>query len=219
MIFDQRAVLAFPVVMLFFAAFMIGDEPSQVERLAPRLQAAADVPDGTYLGVVLELPPELRTRNWGGGSCVHASNVNLLIHQGQLELAAWWRSNYSGGEYDDRLITRLEAAGVRYAYAHGGSDRNGDGRDDGEAFIEWAIRTRRGAGIFYKTNHSINIVGLDEQYAYLLDNNAVDYPERNGHYERVPRAEFFRRWHGYGGFAWTLVYDPPPPPPFVESAP
>ncbi len=192
-------------------------EETQLRASAKKLIAASQVPDGTYIGVVLDLPYELRTRNWGGGSCVHASNVNLLKHQGLVELADWWRKNYSGGEYDDRLIKRLEAANVRYAYAHGGRDADGNGRDDGEEFIEWCIRTHRGAGIFYKPNHSINIVGLDEDYAYLLDNNYTDYPERNGHYERVPREEFFRRWHGYGGFAWTLVYDPAPPAPFIEE--
>ncbi len=214
-VFTAPLVLALVWVGVWLAA----EAETDVEALAPRLHAAADVPDGTYLGVVLKLPSDLRTRNWGGGSCVHASNVNLLKHQGQLELADWWRRTYSGGEFDDRLVRRLEAAGVRYAYAHGGKDANGDGRDDGEQFIEWCVRTRRGAGIFYKPNHSINLVGLDAQYAYLLDNNYTDYPERNGHYERVPRAEFFRRWHGYGGFAWTLVYDPAPPTPFVESSP
>jgi hypothetical protein len=197
------------------AALFSGDSADAIERQVQRLPRAADVPNGTHLGVVLDLPPQLRTKNWGGGSCVHASNVTLLRWFGMMELADWWRRTYSGGEYDDRLIERLEQSGVRYAFAHGGKDSNRDGRDDGEQFIEWCVRTRRGAGIFYKPNHSINLAGLDREYAYLLDNNATDYPERNGHYERVPRNSFFRQWHGYGGFAWTLVYDPPPPKPFV----
>ena len=81
------------------------------------------------------------------------------------------------------------------------------------SFLEWCQRTRRGAGLFYKPSHSINFVGMDSQYVYLLDNNSTSYPERNGHYERVPIADFKRRWRGYGGFAWTLVYNPPPPLP------
>jgi hypothetical protein len=215
---DRRAALAAiaatPAALAALAS--TGQEPN-VEQQVRSLPLAAEVPDGTYLGVVLNLPPELRTRNWGGGSCVHASNINLLKNVGMYELADWWRRTYSGGEYDSRLIDRLEKAGVRYAFAHGGEDANRDGRDDGEQFLEWCIRTRRGAGIFYKPSHSINIIGLDAQFAYLLDNNATDYPERNGHPERVERREFFRRWHGFGGFAWTLVYDPPPPAPFVKS--
>ena len=58
---------------------------------------------GSATGVVLDLPQELRQKNWGGGSCVHASNVNLLRHVGLDELADWWRSNYSGGEYGSRI--------------------------------------------------------------------------------------------------------------------
>lgn len=212
--FDPRALLVALVALLMGVG---GAAPPERPAKAHPIFAAADVPDGTYLGVVLELPYELRTRNWGGGSCVHASNVNLLKHQGLMEIAEWWRKTYSGGEYDDRLVKRLEAKGLRYAYMHGGRDANGNGRDDGEEFLEWCVRTRRGAGIFYKPNHSINLVGLDEDYAYLLDNNYTDYPERHGHYEQVPREEFFRRWHGYGGFGWTLLYDPAPPAPYIEE--
>lgn len=183
--------------------------------ICPR-ESAIELPAGAGTGVVLELPPELRTKNWGGGSCVHASNVNLLIWQGQDELAAWWRRTYSGGEYNTRLVQRLEAAGLRYAFVNGDRDADGDGESDGEEFLEWCVRTRRGAGLFYKPSHSINLVGLDAEYAYLLDNNATSYPERNGHYERVPRKEFFARWRGYGAFAWTLVLQPAPSQPYLE---
>lgn len=179
---------------------------------AGRPRGYSDFPRGAEV-VVLELPPELRTKNWGGGSCVHASNVNILIHQGQFEMADWWRKTYSGGEYDSRLVDRLEKAGLRYAFAHGGKDADRNGRDDGEEFLEWCIRTRRGAGIFYKTAHSINLVDIRNGEAKLLDNNAVNYPEQKGKYETVPLAEFYRKWHGYGGFGWTLVYDPAPSVP------
>ncbi len=154
-------------------------------------------------GVVMDIPPALRQSNWGGGSCVHASTVSLLRWQGQDEMADWWREQYRGGEYLGRLVRRMEAAGLRYAYTSEGD----------VGFLEWCIRTGRGAGIFYKPNHAINLVGLDDQYAYLLDNNYTSYPERNGHWERVERDTFLRRWRGYGGVAWTLVYYPPPPLP------
>jgi hypothetical protein len=209
---DRRTLLALGASLIGGAA-LSGDQ--SVEAQARRLPRASSVPNGTYLGVVLDLPLKYRTVNWGGGSCVHASTVTLLRWMGLPELADWWRKTYSGGEYDDRLVQRLEAAGVRYASIHSGADRNGDGRDDGEQFLEWCTRTRRGAGLFYKPMHSINFVGMDRTHVHLLDNNFTDYPERNGHYERVPRESFFRQWKGYGGFAWTLVYDPAPPKPFV----
>jgi hypothetical protein len=208
----RRVLTVWSIAAALVAIVLMGDPVRQVMELP----LVSDVPVMATVGVALDLPPELRTKNWGGGSCVHASNVNLLKWMELWSLADWWRKTYSGGEYDTRLVARLEQAGLRYAYVHGGVDNNANGRDDGEEFLEWCARTRRGAGIFYKPQHSINLVGLDEQYAYLLDNNATDYPERIGHYERVPRAEFFRKWRGFGGFAWTLVYDPTPPQPFVE---
>lgn len=196
------AVLALPA--LWLGLMLVAEQQPETEPGFPLadLRSATDLPPGTDLGVVLELPLELRQPNWGGGSCVHATNVMVLRHQGLYEMANWWRKTYSGGEYDTRLAQRLDAAGLRYAYAH-----------NDEKFLMWCIRTRRGAGIFYKPNHSIACVGMDDTYVYLLDNNDVNYPEREGHYERVPREEFFRKWKGYGGFAWTLVYSPLPPEP------
>jgi hypothetical protein len=185
-----------------------GNCPVPVQQLERMRVNPAAVPVSYSESVVLDLPPELRQKNWGGGSCVHASNVTLLRWQGQHELADWWRREYSGGEYADRLTKRLESAGLRYAYT-----REGDA-----AFLEWCCRTRRGAGVFYKPAHSINLVGLDDQYAYLLDNNATHYPERHGHYERVRRDVFLGNWRSrYGGFAWTLVYNPPPPIPHLAQ--
>ena len=162
-----------------------------------------DCPRGTQAGVVMDLPPALREPNWGGGSCVHASTVMVLRWQGQHDMADWWRANYIGGEYSDRLIKRMEAANLRYAYTVDGDFE----------FIRWCMRTRRGCGIFYKPNHAICAIGMDERYVYLLDNNDVTRPERDGTHERVEINDFIRRWRGYGGFAWTVVYTPSPPDP------
>jgi hypothetical protein len=160
---------------------------------------STELPAGArWAGEAMDLPVELRTENWGGGSCVHASTVSLLRWQGQYEVADWWRNQYSGGESDSRLIARMEAAGLRYAYTDTGD----------AAFIEWCCRTRRGAGIFYKPRHCVNVVDMTDGVVSILDNNAVD------HYERIPREQFLRDWQNrYGGFAFTVVYDPPPPIP------
>lgn len=150
---------------------------------------------------VVDLPQALRVSNWGGGSCVHASTVHLLHWQGQHPLADWWRHHYQGGEYATRLHQRLDAARLRYAFTV-----NGD-----VAFLEWALRTRRGAGITYFPGHAVNLVHLDETHAGLLDNNRIH------EIIWIPRDEFVRRWQGYGGWAWTLVYDPPPPLPYLSE--
>lgn len=201
----ESHVLPVVLVSLLCLALLWGDDP----RAPPPIDSAfaaiysGEPPTGTAQGVTMDLPPALRQENWGGGSCVHASTVSLLRWQGQHAMADWWRAQYSGGEYAGRHAKRLEAAGLRYAYTWSGD----------VAFLEWCVRTGRGAGIHYKTRHAINLTGLDAEYAYLLDNNATDYPERHGTYERVPRATFERRWKERGGIAWTLVYTPPPPIP------
>ena len=177
------------------------EKPPISESFAHRF--LVDVQAGQYARVVMDLPIEMREANWGGGSCVHATTVNLLRWQGQPDIAAWWRSAYSGGESSSRLVRRMEAAGLRYSYTTTGQI----------GFLEWAVRTGRGAGLFYKPRHAVNLVGLDAKYAYLLDNNDINHPERVGRYERVPRDVFEARWRAYGGIAWTLVYQPPPPLP------
>lgn len=170
-----------------------------VNSAAQRLSAAS-LPRATKVAPVVDLPPELRTTNWGGGSCVHASTVHLLQWQGHHELAKWWRETYSGGEYSTRLHERLNQAQLQYAYTVEGD----------VAFLEWALRTRRGAGITYFPNHAVNLVHLDQERAGLLDNNRVEQ------IIWIDRQEFLSRWRAYGGWAWTLVYNPPPPLPFVQ---
>jgi len=159
------------------------------------------LPVGSESAPAVDVPPPLRTQNWGGGSCVHASTVHLLHWQGQHDLAEWWRQTYSGGEYATRLHQRLDAARLRYAFTVRGDP----------AFLEWALRTRRGAGITYFPNHAVNLVHLDSERAGLLDNNRID------RIIWIPREEFLQKWQAYGGWAWTLVYDPPPPVPFIEG--
>ncbi len=155
-----------------------------------------------YERPTVNIPPTLRCPNWGGGSCVHAANVMLLEWQGQHELAQWWRTNNSGGEYAQRLNQRLDSAHLHYAYTTRGD----------EAFLAWALRTRRGAGITFWPGHAVNLVHLDDQWAGLLDNNRLEQVIW------IPRAEFIPRWRNYGGWAWTLVHTPPPPLPCWKNS-
>jgi hypothetical protein len=148
------------------------------------------------------VPFDFRQRNWPGptgqGSCVHASTITILRWQGQHELADMWRRTYHSGETATRLIRKLHAQGVRYAYTDTGDP----------AFLDWALRNRFGAGITYFPAHAVNLIGLDDKYATLLDNNR---PETT---IRIERSQFLHDWrHKYSGFAWTVVYGPPPPTP------
>lgn len=149
---------------------------------------------------VVDLPPQLRQGNWGGGSCYHASLCNVARAQGQFELAQWWHDNYRGGEYTDRLVKRINDAGLRFAWT-----------DKGDmAFLEWCTRTNRWAAIPYFPGHAINFVTMDEKTVWLFDNN------HTSEYLELPRAEFENNWkHRYGGDAVTLVYSPLPAPAWV----
>lgn len=153
---------------------------------------AAEVP-------TVNLPLEARQKNWGGGSCVHASTVMCLRWQGLDEMADLWRKTYSGGEGSSGLNSKLEKNGLRYAYTTSGD----------VAFLEWACRTRRGSGITYGGNHYQLLVHLDNERAGILDNNAIHK------INWVPREQFIRAWKGYGGWACTVVYSPAPPMPHL----
>ena len=147
----------------------------------------------------VNLPEILRQKNWGGGSCVHASLCSLLRWQNKPELAEWWRRQYAGGESSYGLMQKLDRAGVTYA-----ATTEGD-----IAFLDWACETRRGAIIFYYPNHCVTLVHLDDEWAAILDNN------RTGKYIWIPRDKFIQEWRGYGGVAGTLLYAPAPPLPYV----
>lgn len=206
-------VIGLLVAILFAIGFVAFSE--QAEREKPRdgkrvnididLNRRRPCPDGRcpvkYIRSLADIPVPLREENYDGGSCVHASLVTLLRWQGQFELADWWREEYNEGEYLDRVIKRMEAAGLRYAV--------GDFGD--EEFLEWACRNRLGAVIFFKPYHSINIVGMNDTTVTLLDNNHIF------EYEVIPRDKFMYAWKNYfGGVAFTPVYTPAPPYPDIK---
>jgi hypothetical protein len=154
----------------------------------------------------MDIPDRWRCRNWighrGEGSCVHASMVHLLHWQGQHPLARWWQQHYSNGETAEGLAAKLDAAGIRYA-----ETRTGD-----TAFLEWALRTRRGAAVVVlRGAHMVNLVGLDRDHAHLLDSNAPDRVQRIG------RDEFLQDWIASGGWAVTPLGAPMPPAPWIVN--
>jgi hypothetical protein len=150
-------------------------------------------------------PFSIRQKNWlssnNEGSCVHASLSSMLHWQNQFELAAWWRSQYSGGEWTDQLKRRLDSAKVPYAYTEKANIQ----------ILDDAHTSRRGALLWWKPSHCCTFVGWvkakdGKTYAAILDNN------RTQSYEFVERNQFHQQWASYGGFALTTLYDPPSPP-------
>lgn len=149
---------------------------------------------------VVNLPRSLRQQNWLGslneGSCVHASMIMLFRWQGENEMADFWRRNHGNGEYATRLASKLDKAGVRFAYTT-------DGDVD---FLDQACQTRRGCGVVVMGGrHMVCLVHLDEHRAGLLDNNDIN------RIIWVPRSQFIKEWKYSGGWAVTPVYSPAPP--------
>jgi len=150
----------------------------------------------------IDLPLKLRQSNYGGGSCMHASMINVLRQQGLYQLADKWRREHWGAAGVWDLARLSEQEGLKYAYTTEGDEK----------LLEWCGRTKRWAAIHYFPAHAINFCGFvqrdGQETAVLLDNNR---PER---YLYVPKQEFIRRWRGYGGCALTVVYTPPAPKPW-----
>ncbi|MFN6104879.1 MAG: hypothetical protein ACK5EA_10575 [Planctomycetaceae bacterium] len=152
----------------------------------------------------LDLPERFRQANWLGprrqGSCVHASIVHLLHGQGRHDLATWWREQHADGETPDSVARQLEAAGLRYAETRTGEVR----------FLEWALRTRRGAAVVVQEGrHMVTLVGLDARSAHILDSNA---PQEIQHW---PRRQFLAEWQSSGGWALTILGVPSAPQPWL----
>lgn len=151
---------------------------------------------------IVNPPTQDRQKNWLGnqreGSCVWASTITLLRWQGRYQTAERIRQKYGNGEWPDDWMAKMEKEGVRYA-----SISNGD-----EKFLEWACRTRRGAGVTIMGGaHMVNLVHLDKNWACLLDNN------NTGRYRWIPRKAFMAEWKASYGWALTVVYSPAAPLP------
>ena len=151
----------------------------------------------------VNLPVALRQANWRGnegeGSCVHASLCSLLRWQGRNAMANRWRRTYGNGEWATSFAQKLDREGVRFAYTVGQNDVD---------FLEWACRTRRGAGVtVLGGRHMICLVHLDDKWAGLLDNNDIT------RVSWVPRRTFLAEWRASNSWAITPVYVPAPPLP------
>ncbi len=144
---------------------------------------------------LLDLPPELRTPNYAGGSCCHCAHIDVLNWHGFHQQADWWRRNHSGGFSVSGGARIMESLGLRYAYTTTGDER----------LLEWCSRNGHGAAIHYYPSHAITFRGYANGYAYLCDNN------RTKTLIKVEKQTFIRNWKGYGGCALTLVYSPSPP--------
>lgn len=142
----------------------------------------------------------LRQKNWigyrGGGSCTHACLTMILRHQGRMDAADYWKRKYGDGETFDSLTAKLDAEGFRWV---------GTCRENDVAFLEWTVATRRGALVTCRGGaHAILLVHLDQDWAYLIDNN---FPNRE---IKVPRQQFLSEWVNSNSWGITILGTPPP---------
>ncbi|MEM9825100.1 MAG: hypothetical protein AAF958_00850 [Planctomycetota bacterium] len=157
------------------------------------------------------LPADMRLFNWtdrrGSGSCVIASSCYNFNWSDQEERAMDWRRRYAGGQTETTIRRKHDAEQIPYYFT----------RSADMEFLEWCNKTRRSALIWFFQSHCVNFVGISRdpsrptdptQYVWLCDNN------RPMRYLRIPKAEFARRWAGYGGFGLTPAAAPLPPPLF-----
>jgi len=170
------------------------EEPSVDNRRAPAVPIECPI---------VNLPVALRQANWRGnegeGSCVHASLCSLLRWQGRYATADYWRRTYGNGEWATSFAQKLDREGVRFAYTVGQNDVD---------FLEWACRTRRGAGVtVLGGRHMVCLVHLSETHAGLLDNNSVT------RIKWVPRRTFLAEWRDSNSWGVCPVYAPAPPLP------
>lgn len=193
------------MIRLLVAAFALLLFAGCEDELAPRRlpcdgQSCPAYQPETVEVPIVNAPYGARQKNWikyRSGSCYHAAICSNMIWQGLEEQAAWWRQTYGAAESTRGIAQKLDAAGLRFA-----ATSTGD-----VAFLEWAIRTRRGVAFPYFTRHAINLVHLDAEWAGLQDNNST------GKFIWVRRDEFLHNWrHKYGGCAITVVGSPAPPP-------
>jgi hypothetical protein len=152
---------------------------------------------------IVNVPMDLRQRNWtvgsrSNGSCVWASTITLLRWQGMYSKAAWIKKNYGGGEFPWTTASKLDDAGIYYAYTTEGD----------ESFLEWAISTGRGCNIDVKGGrHMVTLVHLTKEWAGILDNNNVR------RIRWIPRGRLLAEWRAGKGWGLTTVYPPAAPMP------
>jgi hypothetical protein len=193
----KRLLLLLAALVMFTGCEIAVDfgDMNELGLPAPVLTPSREFP-------TVNLPYQFRQTNWlgraGQGSCVHATMCSLFRWQGRFEMADWWRTHNGDGEWAEDLATKLDKAGVRYAYTTSGDVK----------FLEWACSTRRGCGVTVMGGrHMVALVHFDDQWAGILDNNHTDT------IYWMPRDKFVAEWKNSNGWAVAVIYAPAPPLP------
>lgn len=144
---------------------------------------------------IAELAIPFRQRN-RASSCVHASTVMELRWLHLVSQADQWWLKYRGGESAGPHRRKLEACGHKFLMTSNGDER----------VLEYAIASRRGAGVTWGGAHMVFFAGRVNGNVVLIDNNAIQ------RYKTQPWGEFLREWRNCGAWAFVILDGEVPPP-------
>ncbi|MEW4454566.1 hypothetical protein AB1L30_17970 [Bremerella sp. JC817] len=156
-----------------------------------------------------DVPFPLRVQNYWGGSCYHASTQVALRWADKAEIATNWRNNYGGAASTSDIAKVLKRYGIPYKATR----LVGNGQESADvSILNYAHDHRLVAAIHFFHYHAISFLGWvrkdGREMACLLDNN------RTKNFIFIEKAEFLRRWRGYGGGAIVPLVEAPPPVPY-----
>ena len=146
---------------------------------------------------VADLAPQWRVQNvTKPGSCGHCSTAMQLNWLQEFGKAKQWMGRYRYGERWHRHLERLRNEGIKYV-----ATSDGDAR-----ILDYAIRSRRGAVVYWPQWHIVNFQGQVGSDIIILDNNRIRRMERH------ERNQWVQRWRRVSGCAFVILSGSPPPP-------
>lgn len=180
---------------------------------APRLQW---VPNPAEVKTpVANIAEGVRVENWvgtskygRGGSCVHASSINVFESVGRQDLTQIWRDRrYEGPETGNGILAKYKAEGIPHLWTETADVK----------LLEQATASHRPGVIFYFPGHCVTFVEFamyeGRPVAVLFDNNFID------RYFLIDRQTFERSWQYYDGFAAVPWLEPLTPRTFPRTVP
>lgn len=178
------------------------------------------LPDQQHPVPMTDIPREMRITNWEGrgagghfgGSCVHASSINVFRAIGRPDLEQAWYENrsrgYEGPETGNGILSKYKEQGIPHIYTESADVK----------LLETATKTHRPGIIFYYPSHCVNFIEFTKtpdgkEAAVLLDNN---FPDQ---YIVIDRDVFERSWRYYDGFAAFPWVEPVTPRTYPRTTP
>lgn len=146
------------------------------------------------MNYLVYIPPDYRQHNIRA-SCVHASVTNCMRIVGLWEKADKYWNRYKGdpnGESAGSIRQKLNGFGIKHLIVR-----------DEESLIQ-SLKAGRAASVTWGGPHCVNLVGLVNGNAYIVDN------ERPSRYIIQPWRVFMSNFYSSGGWS-VIILDGTPP--------